>query len=89
MGAGKSLKMAKKIRAKKSGIFFARFRLFPAPTNCPWVSKDDCELNIVKKASVQRPTLIKRRRPSCRHKDDFVLVYTFIKRPGRFEVGRF
>ena len=45
--AGKSLTGRGKNRAKKSVLdfsspdFFPRpFRLFPAPTNCPWVSED-------------------------------------------------
>ena len=49
-GGGKKSKRArKKIRVQKSQErpflhpnFFSRpFRLFPAPTNCPWVSEDD------------------------------------------------
>ena len=34
-------------------------------------------------------TSIKRATSSCRPKRDFVFFYTSIKRPGRFEVGRF
>ena len=42
-GAGKSLNGREKFRAKTFSLpdFFSRlFRLFPAPTNCPWVSED-------------------------------------------------
>ena len=48
-GGGEISKRAKKIRANEKKIwansspeFFSRpFRLFRAPTNCPWVSEDD------------------------------------------------
>ena len=42
VGAGKSKNGRKNIRAKKSrpNVLSPVFRLFPAPTNCPWVSED-------------------------------------------------
>ena len=47
VGTGKSLKRAKKNSGEEKSdfsspeFFFARFRLFPVPTNCPWVSEDE------------------------------------------------
>ena len=61
-GVGKKSKTGEeKIRAKKSqerlflpfltflraNFFLARFRLFPAPTNCPWVSEDERAIVVV------------------------------------------
>ena len=44
VGTTKSLKRAKKKFGRRklffAQFFFARFRLFPVPTNCPWVSED-------------------------------------------------
>ena len=48
MGAGKSLSRREKISGDENVVFdfaspefFSRpLRLFPAPTNCPWVSED-------------------------------------------------
>ena len=38
MGPGKSLNGLRKV--KKADFFFRSFRLFPGPTNCPWVFED-------------------------------------------------
>ena len=42
-GGEKSKNGRKKFRAKKSSSFLTIFRLFPAPTNCPWVSEDEAD----------------------------------------------
>ena len=38
-------------------FFFARFRLFPVPTNCPWVSEDDPAATLVVKFSEREKSL--------------------------------
>ena len=58
-------------------FFFARFRLFPVPTNCPWVSEDGCHAE-------RRRSIFGAKLTAWRHK--ICHIFNFLQSDMVFEI---